>query len=137
MYNLNKDHQRRDEIIDSKNKKYIAGIKKFENLSLEKLELLIKENFLSLSDKPNYCPKAEDIYNFVKNNPDFKTIGYAVSPDREDYRVSLNGVELKRSPTKDEIIDFVNVFRLASSFKCNSKTCYAYFDSSLVSSQFR
>jgi hypothetical protein len=137
MYGLNKDHQRRDEIIDSKSKKYIAGIKKFDNLDLQKLELLIKENFLSLSDKPNYGPKAEDFYKFVKSNPDFKVSGYAVSPEREDYRISLNGVELKRSPTKEEVIDFVNLFRLASSFKCNSKTCSAYFDSSLISNQFR
>lgn len=134
MYELNKDYHRRDEIVGLKNKKYVAGIKRFQGLSFDQLDSLVEENFISLEDKPTFAPNAQEIYDFLKDNPDFTVMGYLVSPDREDYRISLDGVELKRKPTVDEIIEFVALFRLASDFKCNLKTCYAIFDSSIVPS---
>ena len=42
---MNTDQKRRDEIMGLDYPKYIGGLEKFEDLKVEQLETLIKENF--------------------------------------------------------------------------------------------
>ena len=48
---MNKDQKRRDEIMCLENPKYVGGLERFEELTGEQLEILIKENFVGAKDK--------------------------------------------------------------------------------------
>lgn len=59
--------------------------------------------------------------------PEYTSHGYAVSDTRDDYRVSIEGVE-KGSPatTNNELRDYMGLFGLADEF--NGYTMYCWFD---------
>ncbi|MBQ7493013.1 MAG: hypothetical protein IJT47_01110 [Selenomonadaceae bacterium] len=69
MYGLNKCENQRDNIIFGEHnaRAYKGGIRRFENLSLDKLEELINGNFIDTSDRQNAAPAVKEIYEFMKN----------------------------------------------------------------------
>src|SRR5574340_423244 len=85
---LNKDQQTRDIILGIEHQKAFGGVTHFVGLSLEKLEELIKGNFLRLDEKQNSAPTIQQFYEFMKRYPQIKAHGYAVDKQRGDYRVS-------------------------------------------------
>ena len=107
---MNKNWKKRDEIIGVQEKKYSGGIVSFEGLSLETLEKMVKNNFIDLDDAQNEAPSAGEILEFMKANPRFTCHGYAVSIERSDYAVMLEGVELNEKPTQLEKDNFVEMF---------------------------
>ena len=86
---------------------YVGGIRRFNKLSLEQLQQLVKEDFIDTEDCFNRSPTVGDFLKFVNGikqyvieNPDFTSddfdiyfIGYAVDISRDDYRVTIEGVE--------------------------------------------
>ena len=131
MFNLNKDVNSRDNIIFKENyspDKYLGGICRFERLSLKNLELLIDNKFIELNQCQNNSPTTEEILEFMKKYPKYTAHGYAVSLDREDYRVTLEGVEKNTSAeSKEELEDFTKLFHLADDFITDSYM-YCWFD---------
>ena len=110
---LNKDKERRDEIIfGSVVEEYpLGGCKPFHKLSLKQLDLLIKENFIDLNERQNdNAPAVEDFHSFLTDHPDFVLEGYAVSVDRRDYRVSIDGIAKYEGISKEDIIDFAQFY---------------------------
>lgn len=97
-------------------------------LTLAKLETLVKENFIDLEEQQNDAPCVGDILLFMKANPRFTCHGYVVSPERDDYRVSIEGVDLNGKPTKKESKDFIALFRHADEFKCDETGCHCWYD---------
>lgn len=91
---LNRDAARRDAIIfgEGKTLEYVGGIQRFEALPAEKAELLIDENFMDENDVQNESPAAAEFVAFAKKYPVFGLDGYAVSADRVDYHVSIEGI---------------------------------------------
>lgn len=125
---MNKDWQKRDGIIGVT--EYSGGIARFEKLSLYQLEELIDLGFASLENRHNYAPAIGSILEFMRSYPDFVAHGYAVSIDRDDYRVSLEGVKLSRKPTTKEFKAFINTFKGAD--ECtgvfSSKGLWCWYD---------
>lgn len=86
---------------------YVGGIRRFNKLSLEQLQQLVKEDFIDTEDYFNGCPTVGEFLKFVNGikqyvaeNPDYTSddfdiyfIGYAVDISRDDYRVTIEGVE--------------------------------------------
>lgn len=102
MNNLNHDYHRRDEIVFGQRINWdedLGGAEHFQDLSLDQLEKLLKEGFANPQERQNFSPTIDQFYEFGKNcvvkgyNPVF--IGYAISPDREDYRTSIEGIEVR------------------------------------------
>ena len=127
---MNKDVKVRDEIIFGayNEARYGGGIRSFKNLCLAKLEKLVEKDFIDLRDRQNNCPSVKEIWTFMQKYPDYKAHGYAVTIQREDYRVSLEGVSKDRSAdTIEELKDFVDMFRYADNFDIEGRM-YCWFD---------
>ena len=127
--NYNKDDNRRQEIlgIDVDWMERRGGTASIDNVTVEQLKLLIDEKFADPEECQNDAPSIQDIYDFMENYPEFVAHGYIVSPNRTDYRVSLEGVKLERKPTPDELQDFTTLFRHADTFDIVDG-CYCWFD---------
>jgi hypothetical protein len=133
MRDLNKDYQKRNQIIfgddnvDGEN--WLGGCRHFSNLSLEQLEELVANKFIDLQDAQNCSPTVEDFLGFMKDHTEFTAHGYAVSHNRDDYRVSLEGIEFDGRVTSDRSVqDFVYLCRHADEFVWEDNKLYAWWD---------
>lgn len=90
-----------------------GGICHFDNLRYKMAAELVRRGFLSPEDKQNEAPTAQEFIDFMKqHDPDnWILIGYAISPTREDVRVSIEGIESVRSLSEHDMVDFLRVFR--------------------------
>lgn len=85
----------------------------FEGLSLNTAEVLIKQGFLDPEETQNESPKVAEFIEFAKEHPDgnFTFHGYVVGPEREDCRVSFEGIESDSDNISVEtVIDFTKMF---------------------------
>jgi hypothetical protein len=95
------DHRQRDLILKGffTDKDYIGGSRRFSNLPLELLELILLENHTDHNEKHNNAPSIRDLIIFAKQMSEkgyyFFFNGYAISPKREDYRVSVDTINIK------------------------------------------
>ncbi len=112
LNHLNENYKRRDEIIfgEYDEKKYLGGIRNF-HCPRETIIGLLNEGFIDPDECQNYSPFVKDFLEYTKdlNNVEFEC--YAVSPKRDDYRVSIEGVTVVMHDT-----DFDNVSRLVETF---------------------
>jgi hypothetical protein len=98
---MKSDYRQRDLILKGffDSKEYIGGTKQFSKLPLELLELLLLEEHIDHEEKHNNAPSIRDLIIFAKQMNEkgyyFFFGGYAVSPDREDYRVSIDTINIK------------------------------------------
>lgn len=94
LHDFNKNYERRDEILnidvdwDNNN----GGIERFENIDVKVLETLLLEKFIDPSDRQNESPSVKEFYDFMCKYPQVLAFGYAVSPNRDDYRISIEGI---------------------------------------------
>jgi hypothetical protein len=124
------EQSRRDNIIFGVNHHplaYAGGAEDFEHLKLSQLKLLIDNHYIDLKSEHNSSPTVQEFYDFMKKHPNFQATGYAINHRRDDCRVSLDGVQCQtKELTKEEINDFVEMFRDADEF--NIHTGYAWYD---------
>ncbi|MCV3214498.1 hypothetical protein OGM63_13415 [Plectonema radiosum NIES-515] len=142
MNNLNQDYHRRDEIVFGQRINWdedFGGAERFQNLSLEQLEKLLEEGFANPQEKQNFSPTIEQFYEFGKNcvakGYNLVFIGYAISPDREDYRTSIEGIEVR---VETELIEsridanlrdeFEKFAQSADETEINFSVLYAWWD---------
>lgn len=123
----------RDNIIfgeDFDEKKYLGGVRKFDCLDGRKLGELIDEGFIEPKEGHNLSPWAEDYWDFINTHPDSRWYlnGYAVSPERDDCRVSITGIETHDIYDKYTLMDFVHYFRLADDIDIDAGHLYCWFD---------
>lgn len=131
IFQYNKDSKLRDSMLP--NAYFWSGdadkydIFSFSKLDAVTLETLIQLKFADPDEYQNEAPAIGDILAFLKANPDFTAHGYAVTPERDDYRVSIEGVE---GHTMDErqISEFVKMFRNADDFRFELGDQYAWYD---------
>ncbi len=106
---------------------------------MDQLEKLLKEGFAYPQEKQNFSPTIEQFYELGKKcvaksyNPVF--IGYAISPEREDYRTSIEGIEVR---LETELIQSRIDFNLRDEFEkfaqsadeidINFSVLYAWWD---------
>lgn len=132
-YDLNTDAKLRDEIIFGKynedNYSNLGEIKHFSKLSLDKLKKLIELNFILLDECQNDSPTTEEILNFMKNYPEYYAHGYTVGLQREDYRITLEGVAKDSDfDTDSEKADFLQLFRFADELAYDGQSVYCWYD---------
>lgn len=128
---LNRDFEKRDEIIFGEydeNTYGMGGIRDFDCMNFEVLARLLALKFIDPDDKQNDCPSVKEIFEFMAKYPIYTTHGYAITPNRNDYRVSLRGVEKNSCvDNADELEDFMKLFKHADDFEV-SNTVYCWFD---------
>ncbi len=130
MKKLNRDIETRDKIIfgNYKDSKYrFGGTRSFRGLNVDTLKILLDQNFIDPNETQNASPTVFEIYSFMENYPLYTAHGYAVVDTRDDYRISLEGVE-KGGPANsvEELKDYMNLFRYADEF--DESTMFCWFD---------
>jgi hypothetical protein len=130
MRDLNKDYQKRNQIIfgDNNTDNWPGGVRRIESLSLEQLNDLIQNDFIDLEDCQNCSPTVEAFLDFMKKYPKVEAHGYAVSHTRDDYRVSLEGLAFAGRVNKQMLLDFVHLCRDADEFVADDNELYAWWD---------
>lgn len=128
MKTLNKDSKTRDGILGLDAARGFGGIKRFEGATFDTLRDLERRNFLHAEEAHNGAPSIGEIMAFLYRHPDFTAHGYAVDPERDDYRISLEGVSLDRKPSFEELSDFARAFRHADDFRIAEDGLFCWFD---------
>lgn len=127
---MNMDAKTRDELLFGEFDlgKYGGGIRRFDDLNYETLKYLMEQRFISYDDCQNCSPCAGDIMHFMANHPQFTAHGYAVSPTRGDYRMTIEGVDLQGDYDHETLLDFVGMFRFADEFDIEHNELYCWYD---------
>ena len=127
-FKYNKDWETRDKLIFGKADKsrYMGGCRRFSGVNYRTLCTLLEEKFIDPQEAQNNSPTTEEIMSFMKEYPDFTAHGYVVSIDRDDYRVTIEGVDGSNyaSPSMELLTDFINLFRYADDFDIHSLCCW-------------
>ena len=125
---MNMNDKRRHEIVglDFSDEKY--DLKRIDNITADKLQILIDEKFADPTDCQNSAPSIADILEFLKANKGFSAHGYIITPKRNDYRVSLEGVDKRGDISVEDRQAFTDMFRMADEFTCDSNSCHCWYD---------
>lgn len=128
-FEYNKDWKLRDSMLNDVygNKQEAYDIFRFDGVTADTLQKLVDLKYADPDEYQNEAPPIGEILEFLKENPDFTAHGYAVTARRDDYRISLEGVE-GNSRDFDQISRFMNMFRFADEFETGIGYQRAWFD---------
>jgi hypothetical protein len=123
------DEKKRNKILklDMENGYRRFDLERFEDLDVEDFKTLLDEKFVDPQDKQNSAPTAMEFYRFMQRYPSFKAHGYAVSKNRTDYRISIEGVQ-GMTMSSEALQAFVNMFGEADTFNVDGGYCYCWYD---------
>jgi len=121
---MNKDYKRRDEIIfgNYRASRYESGGCARADISIVQLKQLIEEDFINVHENQNDSPNVLEFLNDIEGHEDNAIFEiYAISPDREDYRVTIEGINIDISDSdKDALCYFIEQWRYADEFTINN-----------------
>ena len=104
-----------------------GGVNHFENLSSDTLQTLVDKGYADLDDKQNDAPTLGEFLSFMKQYPEFTAHGYVVSNDRNDRRISIEGLE--GNTTDEHVIEaFKELSEYADELDCENGHCRCWFD---------
>ncbi len=131
-FQYNQDDKRRmaiinPDLIENDQFQSYKDLMPFDSLTKEQLQKLIDQKFADPHDAQNDAPSNQEFLSFMTEHPDFVVDGYAVSPRREDYRVSITAIKHKDGRIDaSDIAAFKNFVRNAD--EIDTITGYAWFD---------
>lgn len=126
--NLNQDQALRDSIVGLESNNYFGGVERYSGLTLDRLQELIDNRFINLDERQNDSPTIAEFYEFMKDHPEVKAHGYVVDSSRDDYRVSIEGLEFNGPVAMSTMLDFVKLCRYADDFLCEQNELYSWWD---------
>lgn len=109
---FNQDVQRRNELLnlDIDWEKRENRIIRFDPVNIDTLHQLILEKFIDPDSSQNSSPTVKEIYSFIQKYPVVLAFGYAVTPKRRDYRISIEGIIVNKEHVNEDLknafIDF-------------------------------
>lgn len=122
----------RDEIIfgEYEPEKYLGGIRRFDGLTLDRLEKLVENEYMALCDRQNAAPPVEVFIDFMAKFPGYGVTGFVISIERGDYGMGIDGMEKLDGgcDTMDEMDEFYKLFRKADDFAIGTKAMSCWFD---------
>jgi hypothetical protein len=80
-----------------------GDITRFDEVDCATLEKLLRERWADPRDRQNLAPSIAEIFRFMKRWPEVRAYGYAVSSQRDDYRVSLEGIFVTPGDVSDQL----------------------------------
>jgi hypothetical protein len=102
MFEFNKDWKERDRIMipylkERYNQKAINyDVLTFGGLPLEILQELLDKRFIDPEEKQNESPSVIQFKSMMTRYPTLLAHGYIVSPKRNDYRISIEGLHIPK-----------------------------------------
>lgn len=109
-------------------KQWSGGIKRFENLTLEALEKLVKEGYADPEDAQNDAQTLGCMLEFMRKFPEVTAHGYAVEGSRYDCRVTLEGLRFDGKSSQELKTAFIDEFRKADEFVCEDNQLFCWYD---------
>jgi hypothetical protein len=105
----------------------LGGCRSFKGLDLKTLRRLAR---LGLADEGpwNNCPGNGAFLGFMEGHPSWTAHGYAVSPDREDARITIEGLEKEGRVGKREGEAFLEAFGAADEFEVSARYARCWYD---------
>lgn len=131
MFEFNKDSKERDSIIFGEPQDWgrkNGGILSFDAMLSEQLDELVRLKHADPETCQNCSPSIAEFLEFLKENQGFLAHGYVVSPNRDDYRVSVEGITYSGDASKEEIITFVNFCHHADELELENNFLRAWWD---------
>ena len=105
-----------------------GGINRFRGLPVDVLEKLIFNGFVRLG-RWNSCAGVQDLFlPFLLRHREFTAHGYAVSKERPDFRIEIEGVECDSPMAIETVIDFAKTFRRADDFFLSPAHARCWYD---------
>jgi hypothetical protein len=130
MVNLNREFKVRDSILgininwDTKS----GGVVPYKDLDVNSFTALLRNKFIDPNEYQNESPSVRAFYFFMAKYPFALAHGYAVSPDREDYRVSIEGLFIPKEYVTNSVKeDFYNLCKDADEYH-DSDDLYSWWD---------
>lgn len=105
---------------------YYGGSMDFSDLHVDRLKKLVELGYADVEECQNNSPTIGDFIEFCDAYPEFTLHGYAITNERDDCRVTIEGVDLGKPVDDKAIKDFVEMFRFADDF--NLETGYVWYD---------
>jgi hypothetical protein len=100
----------------------------FEMMTAQTLRQLIDEKFADPEVSQHDAPSIEDICKFLEENEGFTAHGYLVGIDRDDYRVSIEGVEFQGIYSTAALKAFIQLFRFADELEVDDQYLRCWYD---------
>lgn len=135
-FNYNQDYQTRDTIIFGQpidwEHENTGGLYYFDALTVEGLQELIDRRFADPEERQNFSPTIGEFMAFSQTQKskgfDFTFEGYVISPDREDYRVSIDGIQFRGDCSYQVIADFEAIAHNADEIEIDPNLLHAWWD---------
>lgn len=124
---MNKDIVTRDTMIFGSfdREKYMGGVRKFSNLPCSVLMNLVTEDFADPEETQNNSPTIREFIEFMKKYAGYTAHGYVVIDTRDDYRVSVEGIDKGGDADSiEELKEFVKLCRWADDLDVDTMYCW-------------
>lgn len=106
-----------------------GGCARFDHLNVSTAKKLVALEFVNPEDRQNYSPTVKEMIDFCDDGSGKWTLhGYVISAERDDCRVTFEGVETDQPLDAEEIIRFVNMFREADEFDISIDGARCWYD---------
>ena len=127
-FEYNKDQKGRDKLFGIQEPKtdYIS----YRGLNVGTLQILLDAKFANPDETQNEAPCVQEIYDFMSKYPEFTAHGYLIGLERDDYRVSIEGVE-GEAKSDQALQEFIDIFREADEFEIKitgNRYCRCWYD---------
>ena len=104
------------------NGSFCGGVCYYTDLDLKTLELLVEKGYADPEERQNSAPSIGEIMDVMRRNPGLTAHGYYVTRERDDARISVEGVAGIIDPND------LGIFRGADEFDYDGKDFYCWFD---------
>lgn len=111
--------------VDAKN--FFGGCARFVGMTYTTLKTLVDKGYADPADNTNGSTTLGEYLEFMKEHPRFKAHGYVISNDRDDRRITVEGLEAE-SVTIKEMVAFTDLDRMADEFEATQSYCRSWWD---------
>lgn len=111
--------------VDAKN--FFGGCASFSGMTYKTLKTLVDKGYADLEDNQNGSTTLGEYLEFMNRHPRFKAHGYIVSNDRDDRRITVEGLEAGKVTIK-EMVEFTELDRHADEFEATQNYCRSWWD---------
>jgi len=101
---------------------WFGGVRHYSDLDAATLKQLIAKGYADPEERQNRAPSIGEILEVIDRCPELTAHGYVVSRDRDDARISIEGVE-GNCPLDDALF-----FREADEFSYQNGEFYCWYD---------
>ena len=109
MFQYNPNYVKRDFLLDLNCEVWEDGdvdkVIRVAHIPLTVLKKLLEEKFINPNGRQNRSPSTQEFLSFIEKYPVITAHGYVVSPYRDDYRVTVEGLFVDWADVTPEIRD--------------------------------